>query len=75
MQMSYHNLFVTTDKMERTQFSKMEYGFDVVCNRATGWTLVNEKGRQVAGEFDRPGHGLRLDIDGVVFVDGMRKTA
>ncbi len=67
----YHDLYVTTETIPRTQLFDLPFGYSVHCCRVTGWELhhYNDDGftAVVAGEYD--GRWLRLDVGGFVIVD------
>lgn len=64
---SYHDLHVTTADIPRTALSSLPHGYEVVCNRVSGWALVRD-GVVLAEEF---GKGLRLDLHDIVIVDSL----
>lgn len=66
---SYHNLHVTTERIQRTSIFDLPYGFEVSCNRVSGWCLwkTDSNPVMIAGEYDS--NWLVLDIDGHVIVD------
>ncbi len=66
---SYHDLYITTSKIKRTRLFNMPYGYEIICNRIGGWQLVMEN-KIIAGEYDK---GLRLDINGHIFIDSLTK--
>lgn len=79
---SYHNLYVTTAKIQRTRIFDLPYGLEVTCTRSGGWQLwraktylptghVAAESEVVAEEYAAPGKGLRLDVDGHVIVDSL----
>lgn len=71
---SYHDLYVTTESMERTAFSNMTFGHMVICTRVGGWELWfhhdDKREQLVAGGFDT--NGLRLDVNGTVICDSLK---
>lgn len=77
----YHDLYVTTDTLPRQRLFDMPYGFEVTCNRTTGWQLwfhaTDEsnmlQSAKIAEEFPRDGTptGLKLDVNGVVLCDSL----
>lgn len=76
---SYHDLYVTTPTMERTQFSRLSFSYFVLCTRTAGWELWNTgpdgdlmKATLVAGEYHSI--GLRLEVDGEPICDSLTET-
>lgn len=70
---SYHDLHITTASIERTSIFNLSYGLEVICNRVTGWELIDlEKKRAIAGEYQLPDEWLVLDVAGHVIVDSRR---
>ena len=72
--MSYHDLHITTEDMERTSISNLPYGMTVSCTRVTGWQVWHEATRALgpqllAGEYAGSGKGLRLDVGGHIIID------
>lgn len=73
---SYHDLFITTEAIERTSIFNLPYGLFVTCNRTTGWELWDGVGNDatlVAGEYDDK--WLVLDVAGHTIVDGRKAEA
>lgn len=73
---SYHDLHITTEGIERTSIFNLPFGLDVRCCRSAGWQLWDMnpgRGHEdlLAGEYDGPGKGLRLDVDGHVICDSL----
>jgi hypothetical protein len=75
---SYHDLHITTDKIERTSIFDLPFNLMVTCTRTAGWELWRypEVGPEklVAGEYNNDAEGkggLRLDVGGVVIVDSL----
>lgn len=73
---SYHDLHITTERIERTSLFDLPFNYGVHCNRTTGWELwMRTPGtltqHVIAGEFMTP--GLRLDVNGVVICDSLNK--
>jgi hypothetical protein len=71
---SYHDLFITTDKIKRTSIFNLPFGLQVICTRANGWELWqlpfgNIREQMLAGEYDDC--GLRLDVAGHVIIDSL----
>lgn len=69
---SYHGLHITTKDLKRTSIFNLHYGYRVMCCRVGGWCLSTYDGVReivVAGEYDTLSP-LRLDVNGVVIVDG-----
>lgn len=64
---SYHDLHITTKDIERTSLSDLPHGYEVSCNRVSGWCLW-KRSVLVAGEYDAP-RWLVLDVAGHVIVD------
>jgi hypothetical protein len=76
--MTYHDLYVTTDTMERTQFSRLPFNLFLTCTRTAGWELWDSgpngeiaTAKLVAGEYDTK--GLRLDVGGHTIVDSIKE--
>jgi hypothetical protein len=67
---SYHDLYITTATLPRTNIFYLPYGYAVHCSRTGGWCLIFCDD-VVAGEYEEPGRGLRLDVDGYVVVDSL----
>lgn len=68
---SYHDVHVTTRLIERTSIFNLPFGYELTCNRVSGWRLYNPKGRLVAGEYDE---GLRIDVAGVIILDTIKEN-
>lgn len=68
---SYHDLFITTNRVPRKRLSDMGFGMEVSCNRVGGWSLWDVNENQVAGEFAGRKNGLRLDVAGHVIVNSL----
>lgn len=72
---SYHDLHITTPTLQRTSIFNLPFGLEVVCNRVSGWQLVDVKAQNtVAGEFQGPEDWPVLDVKGIVIV-GSRPPA
>lgn len=74
---SYHGLHITTNDIPRTSISNLPYGLHIRCCRVGGWELWQYRGPDaqpkdvlLAGEYDLS--PLRLDVNGVVIVDGFK---
>lgn len=73
---SYHDLFITTERMERTSIFNLPFRVRVQCCRVAGWEVwALAEGRLpdelLGGEYGGEGKGLRLDIAGHVIVDSL----
>jgi hypothetical protein len=79
---SYHDLHITTEKIERTSIFNLPYGFQLQCQRTTGWVLWDTGVRfsphlkeqepgEVAGEYGD--NWLVLDVDGHVILDSRNR--
>jgi hypothetical protein len=71
---SYHDLFITTDKIKRTSIFNLPFGLEVACTKAAGWCLwrnawAGQPAEMLAGEYDDC--GLRLDVAGHVIIDSL----
>lgn len=68
---SYHDLHVTTENIERTSIFDLPYGYRVSCCRVAGWTLdFTDDGcewQQIAGEYHE--NWLQLDFAGLLICD------
>lgn len=85
---TYHDVHVTTEQVERTAIFDLPYGYELTCNRVSGWTLWGPPQKaldnivgpfpapaepvKVAGEYDKA--GLRIDIAGVVICDSLTRS-
>lgn len=81
---SYHDLHITTEKMERISIFNLPFQYRVECCRVSGWQLLymrhhhsyipgEDKFEVVAGEYGGDGKGLRLDVSGYLICDSLTK--
>lgn len=71
---TYHDLHITTSRIDRTSIFNLPYRVQVHCTRIAGWQVwaMAEDGNPetlLAGEFHS--EGLVLDVDGHVIVDSL----
>jgi hypothetical protein len=76
---SYHDLHITTDRIERTSIFDLPFRVYVTCNRVAGWEVwaLQEDSlpeELLGGEYGGEGRGLRLDVAGHVIVDSLTKA-
>jgi hypothetical protein len=72
---SYHDLYITTEGLERTSIFNLPFNILVQCSRVGGWQVWHKpdpRGDYVllAGEFDPK--WLVLDVAGHVIVDSRK---
>ena len=72
---SYHDLHITTPKIDRTSIFNLPYRIRVDCCRVAGWQVWALADREfpeelLGGEYGPP---LRLDVAGHVICDSMEK--
>ena len=70
--MSYHDLFITTESIQRTSIFDLPFNLMLTCTRIGGWELWDvsdgiAKARVIAGEFDSK-KWLALDVAGTVIL-------
>lgn len=66
---SYHDVFVTTEGIERISISDLPFGYELSCNRVGGWCLWGADNGLIAAEYG--GAGLRIDVAGHVICDSL----
>lgn len=72
---TYHDLHITTARMERTRLFNLPFRVSVRCSRVAGWQVwalatMGDAEELLGGEYDGP-LGLRLDVGGLVIVDSL----
>jgi hypothetical protein len=75
---SYHDLFITTEGLERTSIFNLPFNMLVQCSRVDGWQIWHKPDPRrdyvlLAGEFDPK--WLVLDVGGHVIVDSRKQDA
>lgn len=70
--LSYHNVYVTTSKIERTRLSDLPFGYELTVNRVGGWCLWRGD-ELIAGEYEGSEAWLIIDVDGYVILNGREK--
>ena len=74
---SYHDLYLTTETIDRTALKDLPFGVRVICTRAGGWEVWHSERPPappvlIAAEYAKaPISGLRLDVAGHVIVDSL----
>lgn len=77
--LSYHDLYITTERIPRTSISDLPHSLMVLCTRAGGWELwerYDRHERPLAQEYcGEGGNWLVLDVAGAVIVDSRPAAA
>lgn len=77
---TYHDLHITTERIERISIFNLPFRVQVHCTRVGGWEVwaLKEEGlpeELLGGEYAGPGKGLRLDVAGHVVVDSLARPS
>jgi hypothetical protein len=77
---SYHDLYITTQGIERTSIFNLPFNVQVICTRVGGWEVWNthsstdlNKWTLLGSEYDEE-KPLKLDVKGKVIVDSFKAS-
>jgi hypothetical protein len=68
---TYHDLYITTERIQRTSIFNLPFDLMVICHRTSGWELRDMAADKcLAGEYDT--NWLILDVAGTVIVNSRK---